>query len=105
MLNLFALKIKVKSLTAEARIIRSQELKLKGKNWGHLASPLQGHRRGARGLASAVGRQPRSAQDPGHRRRLRAGRARPLPGNVARPKALRDRFLCFADALRGPGNS
>ena len=47
MLNLFALKIKVKSLTAEARIIRSQELKLKGKNWGHLASPLQGHRRGS----------------------------------------------------------
>jgi len=47
MLNLFALKIKVKSLAAESRIIRSQELKLKGKNWCHLARPLQVHRRGA----------------------------------------------------------
>lgn len=46
MLNLFALKIKVKSLAAEARIIRSQELKLKGKNWSHLANPLRDHRRG-----------------------------------------------------------
>ncbi len=46
MLNLFALKIKVKSLAAESRIIRAQELKLKGKNWCSLANPLRDHRRG-----------------------------------------------------------
>jgi len=46
MLNLFALKMKVKSLAAESRIIRAQELKLKGKNWCSLANPLRDHRRG-----------------------------------------------------------
>jgi len=46
MLNLFELKIKVKSLAAESRIIRAQELKLKGKNWCSLANPLRNHRRG-----------------------------------------------------------
>ena len=33
------------------------------------------HRRRAGGIAGAVGRQARPAQDPGHRRRLRAGRS------------------------------
>lgn len=47
MLNLFALKIKVKSLAAEAGIIRNQMSKLKGKNWSHLAKPLQEYRRGS----------------------------------------------------------
>ena len=46
MLNLFALKMKVKSLAAESQIIRHQELKFKGKSWCHLADPLIAHRRG-----------------------------------------------------------
>lgn len=45
MLNLFALKIKVRSLMAESQIIRHQVSKLGGKNWSYLASPLQEYRR------------------------------------------------------------
>ena len=46
MLNLFELKIKVRSIMAESQIIRHQVSKLGGKNWRHLAPPLHEHRRG-----------------------------------------------------------
>lgn len=45
-MSLVTLKIKVKHLSEEARIIRHEELKRRGVNWGHTSAVLRDHRTG-----------------------------------------------------------
>lgn len=44
MSNLIKLKIKLKSLAAESRIIRHEEKKRRGQNWGHTGAAFYRHR-------------------------------------------------------------
>lgn len=43
-MNTIKLKIKIKSLAEESRIIRRQEQKMRGKNWGPKSAVLREHR-------------------------------------------------------------